>query len=228
MNPTYRPRWGLSLASGQAPGRLGTQRETSLGSSDDLSKSAHQQDFWTCAVPKGLPPSPDRRSADWDPNAEYEDLLDYTYPLKARQGVSTLLNRSSPLKHPPAGPDLQDSGIGLDRTCSSSNSLSPLCLTATDACNWRAPSAGQRSPDCLDGDHTLWSLDSEDAGIRERCGRQRSPPTSPLHCSIPTLTSFLPTSWRVGAEVDEEFWPLPEQLEELQLLSRQVSWSAGQ
>lgn len=239
LYPTYRPRWGLSSGSGQASSRLETQREPSLSPPDGLSKgqskSLHQQNYWTSVIPKGLPPSPNRRSADWNPNAEYEDLLDYTYPLGAGRATLTQSNRSSRLKHFPARPDLQDSGIGLDHTCSSSTSLSPLCLTTTDAGNWRgALSTGQRSPDllafsesldCVDADHTAWSLDSEDAGI---CGRERSlqhqtPPTSPLHASIPALTTFLPTSWRPGAEVDEEFWPLPEQLEELQLLSRQVS-----
>lgn len=240
LYPTYRPRWGLSTASGQAPSKLGTQREPSLGSSGGLSKgyskSPHQHNYWTCAIPKGLPPSPDRRSADWDPNADYKDLLDYTYPLRAGRAALTQSYRSSRLKHLPTGPDLQDSGIGLDHTCSSSTSLSPLCLSTTDAGNWRASSAGHRSPDlrafsefpdCLDAGHNAWSLDNEDAGIcdREHSGRHQTSPASHLHSSIPALTSFLPTSWQVGAEVDEEFWPLPEQLEELQLLSRQVSQS---
>lgn len=236
LYPTYRPRWGASTASGQAQPRLGPQRDHSLGSPGGLSKgpskSPHQENYWTCAIPKGLPPSPDRRSADWDPNAEYEDLLDYAYPLRAGRGASTRSDRSSRLKHPPAGPDLQDSGIGLDHTCSSSTSLSPLCLAATGAGNWRTLGAGQRSPDlrafsespdCLlsDADRTAWSLDSEDAG---KC--DPTPPTSPSHPSVPAFagsSAFLPTPGRGGAEVDEEFWPLPEQLEELQLLSRQVS-----
>lgn len=236
LYPTYRPRWGASTASGQAQVRLGAQRDHSLGSSCGLSKgpskSPHQKNYWTCAIPKGLPPSPDRRSADWDPNAEYEDLLDYTYPLGAGRGATTQSDRSGQLKRPPAGPDLQDSGIGLDHTCSSSTSLSPLCLAATDDGNWRTFSAGQRSPDlrafsespdCLlsDADLTAWSLVSEDTG---KC--QQTPPTSPSHSSAPAFTScttVLPTSGRRHVEMDEEFRPLPEQLEELQLLSRQVS-----
>ncbi|XP_075872795.1 centrosomal protein of 68 kDa isoform X2 [Nelusetta ayraudi] len=236
LYPTYRPRWGASTASGQAQPRLGALKDHSLGSpggpSQGPSKSPHQENYWTCAIPKGLPPSPDRRSADWDPNAEYEDLLDYAYPLRPGRGAAVARSdRSSRLKHPPAGPDLQDSGIGLDHTCSSSTSLSPLCLATTGAGNWRTLSAGQRSPDlrafsespdCLlsDADRTAWSLDSEDAG---KC--ERTPPTSPSHASVPAFTGsspFLPGPGRGGAEVDEEFWPLPEQLDELQLLSRQV------
>ncbi|CAG6018106.1 unnamed protein product [Menidia menidia] len=46
------------------------------------SMSSYQSNYWTCTLPKSLPPSPDRHSLDWNPNKEYQALLDYTYPLR--------------------------------------------------------------------------------------------------------------------------------------------------
>ncbi|XP_008941066.1 PREDICTED: centrosomal protein of 68 kDa, partial [Merops nubicus] len=65
--------------------------------------SSYQADYWACAIPESLPPSPDRRSPHWNPNKEYEDLLDYAYPLKPRHRLGKMLE-----------PFLHDSGIGLD------------------------------------------------------------------------------------------------------------------
>ncbi|NXL91859.1 CEP68 protein, partial [Alectura lathami] len=71
--------------------------------------SSYQADYWACAIPDTLPPSPDRQSPHWDPNKEYKDLLDYAYPLKPRYKLG---KTPEPLFH--------DSGIDLD-----SFSLSP-------------------------------------------------------------------------------------------------------
>ncbi|POI28151.1 hypothetical protein CIB84_008099, partial [Bambusicola thoracicus] len=68
-----------------------------------------QADYWACAIPDSLPPSPDRQSPHWNPNKEYEDLLDYTYPLKPKYKLG---KDPEPLFH--------DSGVDLD-----SFSLSP-------------------------------------------------------------------------------------------------------
>ncbi|NXJ82450.1 CEP68 protein, partial [Trogon melanurus] len=65
--------------------------------------SSYQADYWACAIPDSLPPSPDRRSPHWNPNKEYEDLLDYAYPLKPRYKLTKMPE-----------PFLHDSGIGLD------------------------------------------------------------------------------------------------------------------
>ncbi|NXS96735.1 CEP68 protein, partial [Jacana jacana] len=65
--------------------------------------SSYQADYWACAIPDSLPPSPDRRSPHWNPNKEYEDLLDYAYPLKPRYKLGKVTE-----------PFLHDSGIGLD------------------------------------------------------------------------------------------------------------------
>ncbi|XP_072188100.1 centrosomal protein of 68 kDa isoform X2 [Excalfactoria chinensis] len=71
--------------------------------------SSYQADYWACAIPDSLPPSPDRQSPHWNPNKEYEDLLDYTYPLKPKYKLGKALE-----------PFFHDSGVDLD-----SFSLSP-------------------------------------------------------------------------------------------------------
>ncbi|KFP01773.1 Centrosomal protein of 68 kDa, partial [Calypte anna] len=65
--------------------------------------SSYQADYWACAIPDSLPPSPDRYSPHWNPNKEYEDLLDYAYPLKPRYKLRKMPE-----------PFFHDSGIGLD------------------------------------------------------------------------------------------------------------------
>ncbi|XP_054442856.1 centrosomal protein of 68 kDa [Pteronotus mesoamericanus] len=68
-----------------------------------------QAEYWACVLPDSLPPSPDRRSPLWNPNKEYEDLLDYTYPLRPRPRLPKHID-----SHVLADPVLQDSGIDLD------------------------------------------------------------------------------------------------------------------
>uniref|UniRef100_A0A665T3L4 Uncharacterized protein n=1 Tax=Echeneis naucrates TaxID=173247 RepID=A0A665T3L4_ECHNA len=123
LNPTYTPRSG-HWRSGQMGmgGGGGTKRKT---------MSPHQENYWACAIPKTGPPSPDRLSVDWEPDREYQALLDYTYPLRPPQGGGTLCQ------------DLQDSGIELDHPCSAT-SLSGLDLSV------KSPPGGRRgSPDHL-------------------------------------------------------------------------------
>lgn len=252
LYPTYTPRTGHSRTS-QTQLRLGRSegawREHKLPSSRGHLKGhtlcSYQENYWACAIPKGLPPSPDRRSADWDPNREYQDLLDYTYPLRAGR-VLTEWDRSNLLEHPQTDPTLQDSGIGLDHTCSTT-SLSGLGLSVSDAGQTRdrsTLSVGQRSPDLQafsesseglpsNTDHAglcLDSVDSKESRVirKDNDGHsyQHQALASSSHSTSPAFTrstSVFPMSRHVCTEVDEEFWPLPEQLEELQLLSRQVS-----
>ncbi|XP_058407064.1 centrosomal protein of 68 kDa [Diceros bicornis minor] len=68
-----------------------------------------QAEYWACVLPDSLPPSPDRHSPLWNPNKEYEDLLDYTYPLRPRPQLPKRLD-----SHMLADPVLQDSGVDLD------------------------------------------------------------------------------------------------------------------
>ncbi|XP_029306309.1 centrosomal protein of 68 kDa isoform X2 [Cottoperca gobio] len=174
LYPTYSPR------SGNSKGRGGG--ETKLCSSGGHSRhptSPYQANYWACAIPKALPPSPDRQFAVWDHNREYQVLLDYSYPLKARQ----LLCEGDSLELRGHSLNLQDSGIELDHLCSS----------------------GSLSPDLqgLRSSETLLSLADP---VALDCSHHRHHAQSRCVCG----------------ELDEDLWPLPEQLEELQLLSRQV------
>lgn len=75
--------------------------------------SSYQADYWACAIPDSLPPSPDRSSPHWNPNKEYEDLLDYAYPLKPRYRLGRMPE-----------PFLYDSGVGLDSFSTSPEGMS--------------------------------------------------------------------------------------------------------
>ncbi|XP_068925058.1 centrosomal protein of 68 kDa [Petaurus breviceps papuanus] len=78
-------------------------------------RSSFQTDYWACVLPNSLPPSPDRHSPLWNPNKEYEDLLDYTYPLKPKAQLPKHVD-----SHVLTDTFLHDSGVDLD-----SFSLSP-------------------------------------------------------------------------------------------------------
>uniref|UniRef100_A0A803TY12 Centrosomal protein 68 n=1 Tax=Anolis carolinensis TaxID=28377 RepID=A0A803TY12_ANOCA len=66
--------------------------------------SSFQADYWACAIPDSLPPSPDRQSPHWNPNKEYEELLDYTYPLRPKYKLAQNIQDST----------VHDSGVDLD------------------------------------------------------------------------------------------------------------------
>ncbi|KAM9316167.1 centrosomal protein of 68 kDa [Gastrophryne carolinensis] len=57
----------------------------SAGSEAHSTKSQTlQEQYWACAIPKLPPPRSDRSSPSWNPNKEYQDLLDYCYPLNPK------------------------------------------------------------------------------------------------------------------------------------------------
>ncbi|XP_078129189.1 centrosomal protein of 68 kDa isoform X2 [Sander vitreus] len=231
LYPTYTPRSEHSRP-GQTQLRLGGRERRGKGETELCSSgghrrghpmSPHQANYWACAIPKALPPSPDRTSAGWDPNREYQALLDYTYPLRPGQvlceGDSSKLQEDSLFQ---TYPNLQDSGIELDHLCSSTI-LSGLDFSF---------SVGQKSPESPDGppsgallyrtDPVALSFDSlDDIKNRDEMNRYKCDGRHQHH-ALSSSTTALPRSRCVCGEVDEEFWPLPEQLEELQLLPRQV------
>ncbi|KAM6997174.1 LOW QUALITY PROTEIN: centrosomal protein of 68 kDa [Tautogolabrus adspersus] len=250
LHPTYTPLSGKSRGD-ENPLRLGgrecdvggdTRHYSSVGHSKEKTMSPHQANYWACAIPKSPPPSLDRHSAGWDPNREYEALLDYTYPLKPGQVVSKWdssdLQGDTLLR---TDPNLQDSGIDLDYLCNSS------CLSGLETGQTRRRgtlSEGQRTPD-LHGstksseglpsgnrlsltDPVGLSFDSLDCfkntgGIHLfKGGGHHHQYHAITSSALRRSTSVLPQSRYVCGELDEEFWPLPDQLEELQLLSRQV------
>ncbi|XP_053316997.1 centrosomal protein of 68 kDa [Spea bombifrons] len=71
-----------------------------------LRKPSFQEQYWACAIPDTPPPCPDRASPSWNPNKEYQELLDYTYPINSKYFISKDSEETDAL--------FPDSGIGLD------------------------------------------------------------------------------------------------------------------
>uniref|UniRef100_A0A3B5KBZ0 Centrosomal protein 68 n=1 Tax=Takifugu rubripes TaxID=31033 RepID=A0A3B5KBZ0_TAKRU len=222
LYPSYTPRsrysgTGLTGVEGQQKSRFSGKP------SNGHLLSVHQLNYWACAIPKTSPPSPDRRSRAWDPNQEYQTLLDYTYPLRPERELvewnsSRLQTKSS----------LWDSGIEVDRLCSS-NSLSAPGFSACETEQSRdRNSEGQRSRDqqvLTDSSDGLQFSQTDPLGLslRDRGSpsdghQRRSPSSCPAFIGS---TSVLPRGEEED-EDEEEFWHLPLELEELKLLSRQV------
>uniref|UniRef100_A0A8B9DTS9 Centrosomal protein 68 n=1 Tax=Anser cygnoides TaxID=8845 RepID=A0A8B9DTS9_ANSCY len=130
--PAATAAWDLRRRPGVTEGKAPRAREPLAPLLDDhvtvgrvRKMSSYQADYWACAIPDSLPPSPDRQSPHWNPNKEYEDLLDYAYPLRPRYKLG---------KAPE--PFFHDSGIDLD-----SFSLSPegtLTSTSIYGQGWQA------------------------------------------------------------------------------------------
>ncbi|XP_012969060.1 centrosomal protein of 68 kDa [Mesocricetus auratus] len=104
-----------------------------------------QAEYWACVLPNSLPPSPDRHSPLWNPNKEYEDLLDYTYPLRPGPPLPKQFE-----SHVLTDPVMQDSGVDLDSfsvspasTLKSPTNVSHNCLSAEVP---TLPSSGAREP----------------------------------------------------------------------------------
>ncbi|XP_056113102.1 centrosomal protein of 68 kDa isoform X1 [Rhinichthys klamathensis goyatoka] len=203
--------------------------------------SPHQANYWACAIPNSMPPSPNRNSPSWDPEKEYQALLDYTYPLRPNitgtwgSADGDLLSQNDPL--------LQDSGIELDRFCSSST-LSCLDLSHTGTRQrCFSPGTGRKSTEfpalnkshskSSDGimssslysslDQTGLSIESLDCD-RKPVGHYRKFGIFSTFRSVPTFISSTHVLTRPNSqdELDEEFLRLPEHLQELQVLSQQL------
>ncbi|KAM8852762.1 centrosomal protein of 68 kDa [Synchiropus picturatus] len=119
LHPTYTSKHRRVLTHPRI-GVRGHRLSSSAVQLEGQTESCHQRSYWACAIPKASAPSADRQSADWDPDTEYQALLDYSYPLRADycEGVSSHVWSTEA--------NLQDSGIELDRLCSRIRSLDDL------------------------------------------------------------------------------------------------------
>ncbi|XP_044781994.2 centrosomal protein of 68 kDa isoform X3 [Bubalus bubalis] len=186
VGPGPRLQWLPQPVSsaGDAPG-LGRRR------------LSFQAEYWACVLPDSLPPSPDRRSPLWNPNKEYEDLLDYTYPLRPGPRLPKQLD-----SHVLAEPVLQDSGIDLDSfsvspasTLKSPTNVSHSCPPAAAAA---LPFSGPREP----------SLKRGPSGVPQKQGGVGLASCSPF-ASTPRAPSGRATPWvsREPARRNLRDWP---------------------
>lgn len=210
-------------------------------SSEPKRMSHYQKNYWACAIPSTLPPCPDRKSPSWDPDKEYQTLLDYTYPLRPNISNIWSLNEHRLQTDQP----LQDSGIEVDSFLSSS-SLSFLDQPASGMRQGRSdpassPTFGFQSPNLRKLAHSKsvdirlsrslnssleqvgLSLESLDCEWKDSFHYKKSGifSTSRSAPNFIRSTSILP---RLGSlvEWDEEFLQLPEQLHEIQDLSQKL------
>ncbi|XP_033859910.1 centrosomal protein of 68 kDa-like isoform X1 [Acipenser ruthenus] len=124
--------WKSLNASTRSGRSLHHSLDEPLDSKDSREKCPYQADYWACAIPSALPPSPNRMSPHWDPNEEYRVLLDYTYPLRPNHSCSRGKSGGDPIVSDPL---LHDSGIELDSFCYSTNNTlrSTPCLECDTA-----------------------------------------------------------------------------------------------
>ena len=208
VSPGPRLQWlPQSVSSaGDAPG-LGRRR------------LSFQAEYWACVLPDSLPPSPDRRSPLWNPNKEYEDLLDYTYPLRPGPRLPKQLD-----SHVLAEPVLQDSGIDLDSfsvspasTLKSPTNVSHSCPPAETAA---LSFSGPREP----------SLKRGPSGVPQKQGGVGLASCS-LFASTPRAPSGRATPWvsREPARRNLRDWPPVGRHLELgspRLRTRDKGWSS--
>lgn len=208
--------------------------------SEPKQMSHYQNNYWACAIPSTLPPSPDRRSPSWDPDKEYLTLLDYTYPLRPNRTKAWSSNKHRLQTDEP----LQDSGIEVDSFLSSS-SLSfldqPLSgmrqgrsdQTYNQTFGFQCPNLRKLADSKSSGIRASRSMNSliEQVGLSLEsldCGKDnfhyKKSGIISASRSAPTFirsTSILPHVGSLG-EWDEEFLQLPEQLQEIQDLSQKL------
>ncbi|XP_062850922.1 centrosomal protein of 68 kDa [Trichomycterus rosablanca] len=215
------------------------------GYSTDLKHmSPYQANYWACAIPSCLPPSPDRKSPSWDPDREYQTLLDYTYPIRPNTASNWQPKKCKTSTQ--TNLFLPDSGIELDSflSCSSLSCLDPPGTEIDDSrCE---PTSGQslyefhrlnqskllhsKSSD-LRPSSSLYSsveqvgLSVESLDCEEKqsfyCKERGIFPTSRSAPNFIRSTCILPHPDSLG-DWDEEFLRLPRRLQELQDLSDQL------
>ncbi|XP_057704175.1 centrosomal protein of 68 kDa [Corythoichthys intestinalis] len=183
--------------------------------------SYYEANYWDCVIPKSLPKSTNRQTAAWDPNQEYQALLDYTYPLRPGHVDSEWDSMGDSCRQQDL--NTQDSGIELDNLCTTSpywlhsNVSNTIETKAWDSMNPKSNSL-DLNPSVLFS-RTMSNellLDHVDIIDNDVQYEQLS------SVSFIRTTSLLSQSKYIDGDIDKEFWSLPDHLEEVQLLTRQV------
>lgn len=208
-------------------------------STDFKHMSPYQANYWACAIPRCLPPSPNRKSPSWDPDKEYQALLDYTYPIRPNSVSNSESNECrKPVR---TNPLLPDSGIELDSILSSS-SLSCSDLHGTESMfgqslsgfhklNQSSKLSHSKSSDlqacsslCSSLEQVGLSLESLDYKEKQsyNCNKHGIVSTSRSAPNFIRSTCILPHPDSLG-DWDEDYLRLPTQLQELQDLTYQLN-----
>lgn len=159
--------------------------------------SQYQAEYWACAIPKDPPPILSGR----DPSRDYEALLDYAYPLRSAPQAADLT--------------LQDSGIEMDLF---SSGLSDLNMSLCGMDYAKDFVLGSSSPDLMGT--PFFSPDPVD---QPEWSKLKSTMVSTISAALITL----PWDKGIQENEDEEFRPLPGQIQQLQQLSQQVREAAA-
>lgn len=239
LYPTKTPTPRFSYSKRDQTTELKKQNLCSLaGQSRRQTMSYHEANYWDCAIPKSLATSTNRHATSWDPNQEYQALLDYTYPLRPGQmdrkwDSAAFLGDS----HQQQDLNLVDSGIELDNLRTTSLSGSDLNLSNTmqteawDRIDQKINSTGVESSALVSRslsselflDTLGLVMDKEVENCHQGRSQHNHQYAQPSSSIAFIHATSVPQSQSVGGDFDKEFWALPDHLEEVQLLTRQVS-----
>uniref|UniRef100_A0A8C6TEY7 Uncharacterized protein n=1 Tax=Neogobius melanostomus TaxID=47308 RepID=A0A8C6TEY7_9GOBI len=178
---------------------LSTQKRTQ-NNPEQSKSSVYQAEYWACAIPNDPPPTP----SGGNPHQDYEALLDYTYPLRSVPRAGDLT--------------LQDSGIEMDLF---SSGLSELNRSLGGMERPKDLVLGSSSPELMGMPFPL--ADRVLTVDRPEWSKQKNTMVSAISAALITL----PWDRGIQDDEDEEFRPLPGQIEQLQQLSQQVREAAA-
>ncbi|XP_077470314.1 centrosomal protein of 68 kDa isoform X2 [Stigmatopora argus] len=193
--------------------------------------SYYEANYWECVIPKTLRKSTNGQNAALDPNREYQDLLDYTYPLRAEHIDNEWDSIGDSCQQ--QGLNTQDSGIELDSLCTIipngldsnlGNRIESKALNDVDP----KSNSTDRIASLLffktkSNDLLLDYVDFIDNDVVSCPHDIQSHHQSEQLSSVSLISRTSLISQSQYVDIDKEFWALPDHLEEGQLLTRQVT-----
>ncbi|XP_077586497.1 centrosomal protein of 68 kDa isoform X2 [Stigmatopora nigra] len=194
--------------------------------------SYYEANYWECAIPKTWRKFTNRQNAALDPNRDYQDLLDYTYPLRAGHIDNEWDSIGDSCQQ--QGLNTQDSGIELDDFCT----VIPYGLDSNLGNRKESKASNNVDPKSNFTDRIasllFFKKKSNDllldnVGFVDHDDVLSCPHDiqSPHQCEQLSSVSLICRTRLLSRsqyrDIDKEFWALPDHLEEVQLLTRQVT-----